>query len=163
MHANGQVMAYEIDFDDINPPVLAWSAWRIYKMSSISVEERDQDFLIGIFLKLLVNFTWWVNRKDPTNENLFSGGFMGLDNIGVFDRSQPLPDGVTMRQSDGTSWVAFYAVVMLQISLELAGGKGGQPVNDAFQDIASKFLEHFADIVNSINTFGRAKYGRMFQ
>lgn len=159
MHANGQIMAYEMDLDDVNPPVIAWGAWRVYKMSSITDEKRDQDFLASIFLKLLVNFTWWINRKDPSNKNLYSGGFMGLDNIGVFDRNDELPEGTEMCQSDGTSWMAYYAVVMLQISLELSGGKYGHPVNDAFQDIASKFIEHYMDIIKAINTFGGAQNG----
>ncbi|CAF1441082.1 unnamed protein product [Adineta steineri] len=159
MHANGQIMAYEMNLDDVNPPVIAWSAWRVYKMSAVSVKDRDRDFLTSVFLKLLLNFSWWVNRKDPTNKNLFSGGFMGLDNIGVFDRTEELPEGMTMKQSDGTSWIAFFAVVMLQISLELSGGQDGYPVNDAFQDISSKFVEHFVDIIHAINTFGGAKNG----
>src|SRR5689334_12467419 len=137
MHSNGQIMAYEMDLDDVNPPVIAWSAWRVYKMSATSSKHRDRDFLMSMFLKLLVNFTWWVNRKDPTNKNLFSGGFMGLDNIGVFDRNEELPEGMLMHQSDGTSWIGFFAIIMLQMALELAGGNNDHPVNDAFQDMAS--------------------------
>lgn len=159
MHANGQLLAYEMDFDDVNPPVLAWGAWRIYKISAVSRKDRDRDFLVSVFLKLLLNFSWWVNRKDPSNKNLFSGGFMGMDNIGIFDRNEGLPEGTTLHQSDGTSWIASFAIMMLAMSLELSGGKDGHPVNEAFQDIASKFLEHFIDIVNAINTFGGAKYG----
>ena len=132
---------------------------KVYKISTIEDKNRDQDFLISVFLKLLINFSWWVNRKDPQNKNLFSGGFMGLDNIGLFDRNEELPEGTTMHQSDGTSWMAFYAVMMLAISLELSGGKNGHPVNEAFQDISSKFLEHFVDVVNAMNTFGGAKNG----
>ena len=159
MHSNGQIMAYEMDLNDVNPPVFAWSAWRVYKISAVSSKDRDRDFLTSIFLKLLVNFSWWINRKDPSNKNLFSGGFMGLDNIGVFDRNEELPEGAILYQSDGTSWIAFFAVMMLAISLELCGGKDGHPINEAFQDISSKFVEHFIDIVNAFNTFGGAKNG----
>src|SRR5207248_4389408 len=106
MHPSGQIPAYEFRFGDVNPPVHAWAAWRVYKVSARG--ERDRDFLESVFQKLLLNFTWWVNRKDATGENLFSGGFLGLDNIGVFDRSLPLPDGGTLRQADGTAWMAFY-------------------------------------------------------
>jgi hypothetical protein len=119
MHPSGQIPAYEFRFGDVNPPVHAWAAWRVYKVSAQG-GERDRDFLESVFQKLLLNFTWWVNRKDATGENLFSGGFLGLDNIGVFDRSQPLPNGGTLRQADGTAWMAFYCGTMLSIALELA-------------------------------------------
>ena len=159
MHSNGQIMATEMDLDAVNPPVIAWAAWRLYKMSASSAKDRDRDFLTSVFLKLLINFTWWINRKDPDNKNIFSGGAMGMDNIGAFDRDEALPEGVTMHQSDGTSWIAFFAATMLSMALELAGGRDGQPVSDAFQDISSKFLEHFAEIVNAINSFGGNKSG----
>ena len=151
MHPNGQIPAYEFAFSDVNPPVHAWAAWRVYKIADRR-GQRDRDFLESVFQKLLINFTWWVNRKDPDGKNLFGGGFLGLDNIGVFDRSQPLPDGGTQRQADATSWMAFYCVTMLGIALELAhdGGK----VRPAYEDMASKFLEHFVQIADAMNTLG---------
>ncbi|CAF1070756.1 unnamed protein product [Rotaria sordida] len=159
MSANGQIMAYELNLDDVNPPVLAWAAWRVYKISAVSKERRDRDFLHSVFLKLLLNFTWWVNRKDPYNKNIFSGGFLGLDNVGVFDRNKILPNSMEMHQSDGTSWIAFFALTMMNIALELAGGKDELPMNGAFQDMSSKFLEHFIYIVDAINKFGGKKNG----
>ena len=119
MHPNGQVPAYEFAFGDVNPPVHAWAAWRVYKISDAR-GERDRQFLESIFQKLLLNFTWWVNRKDAEGNNLLQGGFLGLDNIGVFDRSNPLPSGGFLQQSDGTAWMAFYCLTMLSIALELA-------------------------------------------
>lgn len=154
MHPNGQIPAYEFNFSDVNPPVSAWAAWRIYKMTADKKEERDRPFLESVFLKLLLNFTWWVNRKDPENHNLFGGGFLGLDNIGVFDRSTELPDGSTLHQSDGTAWMCFFAVVMFSISIELAGGVDGEPVIEAYEDMASKFFEHFVQIVDAMNIQG---------
>jgi hypothetical protein len=151
MHPNGEVPAYEFAFGDVNPPVHAWAAWRVYKISN-HTERRDRDFLESVFQKLLMNFTWWVNRKDPDGKNLFAGGFLGLDNIGVFDRSKSLPDGGTLRQADGTSWMAFYCITMLAISLELARDEG--KIRPAFEDMASKFLEHFVQIADAINTLG---------
>ena len=152
MHPNGQLPAYEFAFGDVNPPVHAWAAWRVYKLTGRG-ELRDRDFLESVFQKLLLNFTWWVNRKDPDGKNLFAGGFLGLDNVGVFDRSQPLPQGGTLRQSDGTAWMAFYCVTMLAMSLELARGEGGK-VRTAYEDMASKFLEHFVQIADAMNTLG---------
>ena len=154
MHPNGQIPAYEFAFSDVNPPVHAWAAWRVYKIADRK-ERRDRDFLESVFQKLLLNFTWWVNRKDPDGKNLFSGGFLGLDNIGVFDRSQPLPNGGVLRQADGTAWMAFYCITMLAIALELAHGEGGK-IRTAYEDMASKFLEHFVQIADAMNTLGGA-------
>ncbi len=147
MHPNGQVPAYEWNFSDVNPPVHAWAAWRVYKMTG-GRGERDRVFLARVFQKLLLNFTWWVNRKDPDGRNLFAGGFLGLDNIGVFDRSKPLPTGGHLEQADGTAWMAFYCTTMLAMALELAAG------DPAYEDVASKFFEHFVAISDSINTLG---------
>src|SRR6185436_1947983 len=119
MHPNGQLPAYEFAFGDVNPPVHAWAAWRVYKISG-KAGSRDRTFLERVFQKLLLNFTWWVNRKDVNGKNLFAGGFLGLDNIGVFDRSKPLPAGGYLQQADGTAWMAFYCVTMLSMALKLA-------------------------------------------
>jgi Glycosyl hydrolase family 63 C-terminal domain len=146
MHPNGQLPAYEFAFDDVNPPVHAWACWRIYKMTGRR-HQRDRLFLERALQKLLLNFTWWVNCEDHTGKNLFSGGFLGLDNIGIFDRSAPLPQGVTYVQADGTAWMAFYCVTMLAMSLELALH------NPAYEDIASKFFEHFVAIADAMNNF----------
>jgi hypothetical protein len=147
MHPNGQIPAYEFALSDVNPPVHAWAVWRVYKMTGRR-GERDRVFLARAFQKLLLNFTWWVNRKDPEGNNLFSGGFLGLDNIGVFDRSQPLPTGGHLKQADGTAWMAFYSATMLSMALELAEG------DPAYEDVASKFFEHFVGIVDAMNRFG---------
>ncbi|HVJ67942.1 MAG TPA: glucosidase, partial [Caulifigura sp.] len=147
MHPNGQIPAYEFAFGDVNPPVHAWAAWRIYKMTGAR-GDRDVMFLKRVFHKLLINFTWWVNRKDVAGKHLFSGGFLGLDNIGVFDRSQPLPTGGSLEQADGTAWMAFYCATMLAISLELAR------CDSSYEDVASKFLEHFVEIVDAMHTVG---------
>src|SRR5262249_9867242 len=119
MHPNGQVPAYEYNFSDVNPPVHAWAAWRVYKLTA-PAGRRDRLFLARVFQKLLLNFTWWVNRKDPAGHNVFAGGFLGLDNIGLFDRSRPLPTGGELNQADGTAWMAFYCTTMLAMALELA-------------------------------------------
>jgi Mannosylglycerate hydrolase MGH1-like glycoside hydrolase domain len=147
MHPNGQVPAYEYNFSDVNPPVHAWACWRVYKMTGRR-GERDRVFLTRVFQKLLVNFTWWVNRKDVDGRHLFAGGFLGLDNIGVFDRSKPLPGGGRLEQADGTAWMAFYCGTMLSIALELA------EADPAYEDIASKFFEHFVAIADAINHLG---------
>ena len=147
MHPNGQIPAYEFAFSDVNPPVHAWAVWRVYKMTGPR-GKRDRLFLERAFQKLLLNFTWWVNRKDPEGRNLFAGGFLGLDNIGVFDRSRPLPTGGHLEQADGTAWMAFYCNTMLSIALELASE------DPAYEDIASKFFEHFIAIADAINTLG---------
>ena len=151
MHPNGQIPAYEFAFGDVNPPVHAWAAWRVYKIAD-RAGTRDRDFLESVFQKLLMNFTWWVNRKDAQGKNLFSGGFLGLDNIGVFDRSKPLPTGGTLQQADGTAWMAFYSATMLSMALELAWD--GERVRPAYEDMASKFFEHFVQIVDAMNTLG---------
>lgn len=151
LHPNGQIPAYEFAFDDVNPPVHAWAAWRVYKIAG-RFEPRDREFLEGIFQKCLLNFTWWVNRKDEHGQHLFAGGFLGLDNIGAFDRSKPLPPGISLQQADGTAWMAFYAITMLAIALELAWD--GKKVNRAYEDMASKFFEHFIQITDAMNSFG---------
>ncbi len=147
MHPNGQLPAYEFEFSDVNPPVHAWAAWRVYKITG-GKGERDRLYLERVFQKLLLNFTWWVNRKDVRGKNLFAGGFLGLDNIGVFDRSKPLPTGGFLEQADGTAWMAFYCSTMLAIALKLAER------DPAYEDMASKFFEHFVAIVDSINFLG---------
>jgi hypothetical protein len=147
MHPNGQLAAYEFAFGDVNPPVHAWAAWRVYKMTG-KRGERDRAFLESTFQKLLLNFTWWVNRKDAEGNNLFSGGFLGLDNIGVFDRSRPLPTGGFLEHADGTAWMGFYCLTMLSMALELA------ETNPAYEDMASKFFEHFIHIADAMNTIG---------
>jgi hypothetical protein len=147
MHPNGQIPAYEFEFGDVNPPVHAWACWRVYKMTGAR-GERDRLFLRRAFHKLLLNFTWWVNRKDPNGRNLFSGGFLGLDNIGVFDRSKPLPTGGHLEQADGTAWMAFYCTTMLSVALELAADDA------SYEDIASKFFEHFIAITDAMNCLG---------
>ena len=151
MHPNGQIPAYEFAFGDVNPPVHAWAAWRVYKIAD-AAGHRDRDFLESVFQKLLLNFTWWVNRKDAHGKNLFSGGFLGLDNIGVFDRSKPLPTGGSLQQADGTAWMAFYCATMLNMALELA--HDGGRVHTAYEDMASKFFEHFVQIVDAMNSLG---------
>ncbi len=152
MHPNGQIPAYEWKFSDVNPPVHAWACWRIYKITAPH-GERDREFLERCFQKLLLNFTWWVNRKDSEGRNLFAGGFLGLDNIGIFDRSTTLPHGQRLEQADGTAWMAFYALTMLNIALELAQRPDGG-VNTAYEDMASKFFEHFVQIADAMNTLG---------
>ena len=147
MHPNGQLAAYEFAFGDVNPPVHAWAAWRVYKMTGAR-GERDRPFLESVFQKLLLNFTWWVNRKDAEGRNLFEGGFLGLDNIGVFDRSKPLPTGGFLQQADGTAWMAFYSLTMLSMALELA------QENPVYEDLASKFFEHFVAIADAMNALG---------
>ncbi len=147
MHPNGQIPAYEFSLSDVNPPVHAWACWRVYQQSALA-GQPDRAFLERVFQKLLINFTWWVNRKDIHGRHLFSGGFLGLDNIGVFDRSKPLPGGGDLEQADGTAWMAFYCATMLRIALTLAAE------NDVYEDIASKFFEHFVAIADAINTLG---------
>ncbi|MCC7214538.1 MAG: glucosidase [Nitrospira sp.] len=148
MHPNGQIPAYEWAFGDVNPPVHAWAAWRIYKIDKKRNGIGDRRFLERVFHKLLLNFTWWVNRKDAEGKNIFQGGFLGLDNIGVFDRSAPLPTGGHIEQSDATSWMGMYCLNMLTIALELAGD------NRAYEDVASKFFEHFVYICRAMNNIG---------
>jgi hypothetical protein len=148
MHPNGQLPAYEWAFGDVNPPVHAWAAWRVYKIERRVRGVADRGFLEKVFHKLLLNFTWWVNRKDPEGMNIFQGGFLGLDNIGVFDRSAPLPTGGHLEQSDGTSWMGMYCLNMLAIALELA------KEDPAYEDVASKFFEHFVNIAHAMNDMG---------
>jgi hypothetical protein len=144
MHPNGQIPAYEWEFSDVNPPVQAWASWRIYEMDREAHGKPDHDFLERIFHKLMLNFTWWVNRKDANGRNIFQGGFLGLDNIGVFNRSSALPTGGTINQADGTAWMAAYALSMLRMALELA------MTNQVYEDIASKFFEHFLLIAQAM-------------
>jgi Glycosyl hydrolase family 63 C-terminal domain len=148
MHPNGQLPAYEWAFGDVNPPVHAWAAWRVYKIERRVRGTSDRAFLQKVFHKLLLNFTWWVNRKDPEGMNIFQGGFLGLDNIGVFDRSAPLPTGGHLEQSDGTSWMGMYCLNMLAIALELAKD------DPSYEDVASKFFEHFVNIAHAMNDIG---------
>ncbi|KAI8843810.1 Six-hairpin glycosidase-like protein [Chytriomyces cf. hyalinus JEL632] len=145
LHPNGQLPAYEWNFSDVNPPVHAWAAYRIYKTEKDIFGREDRLFLERIFQKLLLNFTWWVNRKDADGLNVFEGGFLGLDNIAVFNRSEGLPTGGRLRQADGTSWMAMFCLNMLEIALELA------PTNRSYEDIASKFFEHFLYISDALS------------
>jgi hypothetical protein len=148
MHPNGQMPAYEWALGDVNPPVHAWAAWRVYKIEQKRRGVGDRVFLERVFHKLLLNFTWWVNRKDTEGKNIFQGGFLGLDNIGVFDRSAPLPTGGRLEQSDATSWMGMYCLNMLTMALELARE------NRAYEDVASKFFEHFVYICRAVNNIG---------
>jgi hypothetical protein len=148
MHPNGQLPAYEWQLSDVNPPVHAWAAWRVYKIDKKRRGKGDRAFLVRIFHKLMLNFTWWVNRKDAEGMNIFQGGFLGLDNIGVFDRSAPLPTGGHLEQSDGTSWMAMYTLDLLAIAFELAKD------DPAYEDVASKFWEHFLHIANAMSNRG---------
>src|SRR5687768_12065573 len=147
-HPNGQIPAYEWNFGDVNPPVIGWAAWRVYKIEEKQSGRGDRDFLETVFHKLLISFTWWVNRKDSEGKNIFQGGFLGLDNIGVFDRSAPLPDGGHLEQSDGTSWMGMFCLNMMRMALELARQ------NPVYENIATKFFEHFLGIAGAMNDFG---------
>ncbi len=154
MHPNGQIPAYEWNFGDSNPPVQAWAAWRVYQLEQgANSGKGDRGFLEQIFHKLLLNFAWWVNRKDNQGRNVFQGGFLGLDNIGVFDRSRPLPTGGYLDQADGTAWMAMFALNMMRIALELS------LEDNAFEDIASKFFEHFLYIAQALNNIGERGVG----
>jgi hypothetical protein len=149
MHPNGQLPAYEWRFGDVNPPVHAWAAFRVFKMDQKRRGDAgDVAFLQTVFHRLLLNFTWWVNRKDRDGRNIFEGGFLGLDNIGVFDRSAPLPVGGYLEQADGTAWVAMFALNMMRIALELS------QTNPVYQDLASKFFEHFLYIAEAMTNVG---------
>src|SRR5689334_9467494 len=148
LHPSGQMPAYEWNFGDVNPPVHAWAAWFVYSQDKARRGHGDLKFLETAFQRLLMNFTWWVNRKDPHGHNVFEGGFLGLDNIGVFDRSAALPTGGRLEQADGTAWMAFYAQTMLQLSIELA-------LHDpVYQDLAAKFYEHFLWIAAAMVRIG---------
>ena len=151
MHPNGQIPAYEWALGDVNPPVHAWAVWRVYKIDGKRTGRPDRGFLEGAFHKLLLNFTWWVNRKDAEGMNVFQGGFLGLDNIGVFDRSAALPTGGHIEQSDGTSWMGMFCLNMLAIALELARE------NPAYESVASKFFEHFVQIAHAMDYRGGSK------
>jgi hypothetical protein len=154
LHPNGQLPAYEWNFSDTNPPVHAWAAWRVFQIDRKQRRIQNPDdpgdllFLQRVFQKLLINFTWWVNKKDAHGRNLFQGGFLGLDNIGCFNRDEPLPDGGYLSQSDGTSWMAMYALNLLRIALELAQH------DHAYEDMATKFFEHFLYIARAMTDMG---------
>ena len=154
MHPNGQLPAYEWAFGDVNPPVHGWATWRVFQMDRKRRQLTDPNdpgdlaFLERVFHKLMLNFTWWVNRKDAEGRNVFQGGFLGLDNIGVFDRSAPLPTGGYINQSDGTSWMAMYSLNLMRIALELAQH------NRVYEDIATKFFEHFLHIAEAMTNAG---------
>lgn len=143
-HPNGACPSYEWSFDDLNPPVFAWSAFRVYKLERKMYGRQDKDFLERVFHKLMLNFTWWINRKDSDGNNVFEGGFLGLDNIGIFNRSEPLPTGGVLEQADSTGWMAFFALQMLNIALELAKDK------KVYEHIASKYFEHFLLIADAM-------------
>src|SRR5260370_10947023 len=153
MHPNGKLPAYEWTFNDVNPPVLAWAAWRVYKIEKKRTGTGDVKFLERVFHKLMLNFTWWVNRKDSHGRNVFEGGFLGLDNIGLFDRSQPLPDGGHMEQADGTGWMAMFTLNLLAIAMELAA------VDSTYESVASKFREPCPYITPAINHIGENDLG----
>ena len=148
MRPNGQLPAYEWSFGDVNPPVHAWSCLQVYKIDKAITGKPDIKFLERVFQKLMLNFTWWVNRKDHHGKNVFEGGFLGLDNIGVFDRSNTIPGGGSLEQADGTSWMAMYCLNMLEMALEIS------QYNDAYEDVATKFFEHFVYIAESLNRIG---------
>ncbi|HEY0480428.1 MAG TPA: glucosidase [Kofleriaceae bacterium] len=148
MHPNGQLPAYEFAFGDVNPPVHAWAVWRVYQLSGEAGLGYDREFLERAFDKCLINFTWWVNREDAEGDNLFTGGFLGLDNVGVFDRSQPLPGGGELTQADATAWMAFYCTTMVSMALELAREE------PPYADLALKFFEHFVAIAKATNELG---------
>jgi hypothetical protein len=147
-HPNGQIPAYEWNFGDVNPPVHAWATWFVYNHEKLVTGEGDFAFLARSFQKLLLNFTWWVNRKDPTGRSVFEGGFLGLDNIGLFDRSAPLPTGGHLEQADGTAWMALFAQNMLEIALELASR------DPLYADMAVKFVHHFLEIAAAMDRMG---------
>jgi hypothetical protein len=148
MHPSGELPAYEWAFSDVNPPIHAWAAWRVYQIDRRRTGRADDDFLASVFSRLLLNFTWWVNRKDSSGRNVFEGGFLGLDNVGVFDRSQPLPGGGRLQQADGTSWMAMFALTMMRMAIELAHER------PFYQDMAAKFFEHFLQIAEAMTQMG---------
>ena len=144
MHPSGQLPAYEWAFSDVNPPVHGWVAWRIYMQEKERTGKGDTQFLERMFNKLMLNFTWWVNRKDAEDNNVFEGGFLGLDNIGVFDRNTPLPDGAVLEQSDGTAWMGMFAAILLAMALELSR------TDPTYEDMAAKLAEHYMYIADAI-------------
>ncbi len=148
MKPDGQLPAYEWNFSDVNPPVQAWAALQVYQIEKEQTGRGDIGFLKRIFQKLLINFTWWVNRKDPNGNNMFEGGFLGLDNIGVFNRSLHLPGEMQLEQADGTSWMGMYALNMMDMALEIA------MKDEAFEDTATKFFEQFVLIAEALNEHG---------
>ena len=148
MHPNGQLPAYEWSFSDVNPPVHAYAAWRVYQADARLTGSKDKEFLKRVFLKLCLNFTWWVNQKDRDGRNVFQGGFLGLDNVEIFDRSKPLPTGGSIDQADGTAWMAMYSLNMMRIAIELAYD------DPAYEDMASKFFEHFLAIAGAMTDMG---------
>jgi len=152
-HPNGQVPAYEWNFSDVNPPVLAWAAWRVFQIERKQTGQGDRAFLETIFHKMLIAFTWWVNRKDSEDKNIFQGGFLGLDNIGVFDRNASFPDGSHLEQSDGTSWMGMFSLNLMRIAIELARE------NHVYENIATKFFEHFLGIAAAMNNVGGSGIG----
>ena len=149
LHPNGQLPAYEWNFSDVNPPVHAWATLFLYRTEQALRGEADVDFLKAAFNKLLLNFTWWMNRKDRFGKNVFEGGFLGLDNIGLFDRSAPLPTGGYLEQADGTAWMALFSQNMAEIAVELAA------VDPTYEDMVFKFVEHFIYIAGAMNQPGR--------
>jgi hypothetical protein len=153
MHPNGQLPAYEWAFGDVNPPVHAWAAWRVYQIDRERNGAGDRAFLEAVFHKLMLNFTWWVNRKDAEGRNVFQGGFLGLDNIGIFDRSAPLPTGGHINQADGTAWMAMYSLNLMRIALALAED------NHVYEDVATKFFEHFLYIARAMTNIGGSGIG----
>jgi len=152
-HPNGQIPAYEWNFGDVNPPVLAWAAWRVYQIERKQTGKGDRAFLETVFHKMLIAFTWWVNRKDSEGNNIFQGGFLGLDNIGVFDRNASFPDGSHLEQSDGTSWMGMFSLNLMRIAIELARE------NPVYENIATKFFEHFLGIAAAMNNLGGSGIG----
>src|SRR6195256_1107233 len=152
-HPNGKIPAYEWNFDDVNPPVLAWAAWRVYQIERKKTGKGDRAFLETIFHKMLIAFTWWVNSKDSEGKNIFQGGFLGLDNIGVFDRNAQFPDGTHLEQSDGTSWMGMFSLNLMRIAIELARE------NHVYENIATKFFEHFLGIAAAMNNLGGSGIG----
>jgi hypothetical protein len=153
LHPNGKIPAYEWNFDDVNPPVLAWAAWRVYQIERKQTGKGDRAFLETIFHKMLIAFTWWVNRKDSEGNNIFQGGFLGLDNIGVFDRSTTFADGTRLEQSDATSWMGMFCLNLMRIAIELA------LENHVYENIATKFFEHFLGIAAAMNNLGGSGIG----
>jgi len=147
-HPNGQLPAYEWNFSDVNPPVLAWAAWRVYQIERKQTGRGDRAFLETVFHKMLIAFTWWVNRKDSEGNNIFQGGFLGLDNIGVFDRNMSFADGTHLEQSDATSWMGMFCLNLMRIAMELA------MENHVYENIATKFFEHFLGIAGAMNNLG---------